>query len=43
MGFVIPINYVSKNGLTYKFDDLADKIPTLDTDSFFDSLLNDDF
>jgi hypothetical protein len=43
MGFVIPINYVSKNGLTYKFDDLADKIPTLDTDSFFDRLLNDDF
>ena len=41
-GFVIPINYTSKNGITYKFDDLADKIPTLDPDSLLDRLLDPD-
>jgi hypothetical protein len=41
MGFVIPINYLSKNGKTYKFDELAAKIPTLDQDSFLDRLLDD--
>ena len=42
MGFVIPLNYKSKNGKTYKFDELADKIPTLDPDSLFDRLLDED-
>lgn len=42
MGYVIPIHYKSKNGKTYKFDDLYDKIPTLDPDSFFDRLLDPD-
>ena len=41
-GFVIPINYTSKNGITYKFDDLAAKIPTLDPDSLLDRLLDPD-
>ena len=42
MGYVIPINYKSKNGKTYKFDDLYDKIPTLDPNTFFDRLLDED-
>jgi hypothetical protein len=42
MGFVIPLNYKSKNGKIYKFDELADKIPTLDPDSLFDRLLDED-
>ena len=42
MGYVIPINYKSKNGKTYKFDDLSDKIPLLDPDSFFERLLDKD-
>ncbi len=42
MGFVIPLNYKSMNGKIYKFDELADKIPTLDPHSFFDRLLDED-
>jgi len=42
MGYIIPINYKSKNGKTYKFDELYDKIPTLDPDTFFDRLLDKD-
>lgn len=43
MGFVVPVYYKSKNGQIYKFDDLADKIPHLDQDSFFNRLLDDDY
>lgn len=43
MGFVIPLYYKSKNGTIYKFDDLADKIPHLHPDSFFDRLLDEDY
>jgi hypothetical protein len=42
MGFVIPLNYKSKNGKSYKFDELADKIPTLDPDSLLNRLLDED-
>lgn len=42
MGYVIPINYTSKNGITYKFDDLWEKVPTLDSDTLFDRLLDPD-
>ncbi len=42
MGFVLPVSYKSKNGTIYTFDDLADKIPHLDQDSFFDRLLDED-
>lgn len=42
MGFVIPVNYISKNGKIYKFDDLAHKIPHLDPDTLLDRLLNKD-
>jgi len=42
MGFVIPAHYTSKNGKTYIFSELADKIPTLNPDTFFERLLNDD-
>ncbi len=40
MGFVIPLYYMSMNGKTYKFDELADKILVLYPDSFFDRLLD---
>ena len=42
MGFVIPVNYKSKNGKTYKFDDLYDKIPTLDPNTLMKRLLDPD-
>lgn len=42
MGFVIPVSYKSKNGNRYTFDTLADKIPHLDPNSFFDRLFHED-
>mgnify|MGYP001582001342 CR=1 FL=1 len=42
MGYVIPSNYKSKNGKTYKFDELYNKVPTLDPNTFFDRLLDED-
>lgn len=42
MGFVIPINYKSKNGKIYKFDEFASKIPTLNPNTLLQRLLDED-
>jgi hypothetical protein len=41
MGFVIPVNYKSKNGKIYRFDELAHKIPHLDPESLLDRLFDE--
>jgi hypothetical protein len=42
MGFVIPVNYKSKTGKIYNFDELANKIPHLNSNTLLDRLLDED-